>query len=764
MVKRIISLMLCLAMLLGLGLTAPAQAQAGSVDLFAQDETRGANSMVIHKGELLVRAQYGLYAYKDGDEAPRLLVSLERNYFASGEEEADYFDTLLAEGEQLYGYQMQSGKLYPLTLEADKLVYGQAVTLDLSTQKQDQGDEYTYINQPEQMLMDGGRLYMVFKTYDQGGPKTSLLSFDLQTGAMTPVDAPHVQRLSSYKDGQLLALVLDEANAWNARSGEVAAPMIAALDPKTGRLSDIGPSPYAFSGSGLGLVYDAASDSIYLLGSAEISRRDAQGQTQVCAYLSSSQLWGFSAGQLLLLGQDRIAVGSMDGIYLRGTDPSQLPSQRLTIYGSYESPTHRKAARAMNEIPLSFPSTKWFSTAQELGQALVSGEDDIDLLFLTPSQIDLDMLMRKGYAADLSGSQILKDFVAKTYPQMQKVGSLDGKLMLVPVEVNPQAMGYFPKVFEKVGAKVPESFPELVDLIDRWSSDYAQEHPDVIPMAEASYGQYLLLRALYLYRDYSGYTGEEFSFSSPMLMEMMRLALSADTKDLDSNVDMSSPEAQTFWNELYNREQLLEGYGNLDPQMLTQITAYQDEGHSFMSSPLVISAKEGGPKITQLSLTLMMVNPKSKHLDVAIRYAENYVKSLDGKTLLMLDPSLNEPVEEPEYDKMLKQMDEGLESFEKAVAAAEGADKTQMEEQLASVKADMDKQKERMRWQVTADAIKEYRGYLETSYVPGYDLQMIFSVESMQKLLTRLINKQIPLEQFANEADGMLRLMRLENQ
>lgn len=767
MTRKITALLLALTLMLGGSLPSFAQSPAVSADLFGEEE-KSPGSMVLHRDELLILAMDGVYAYRLGEAAPRHIVPIDMVYRMVPEgEDNTIFDVLLGEGDQLYGFQSQSGKLFPLTIEKDKLTFGMPVTIDLSAHTEEVDSEYSFINMPEQLLIHEGQLYLLFRTYGPSGPEVSLTAVDVHTGAVTEHKAPHVQRFCGYKDGLLLALLMDEAGAWTSRSDKPPTPTIASFDPKTDTFTEIGPSGIEYSGSNTGIAYDPVQDAIYLLDQGVVLRRDAAGKTEPCAYLGTSQLWGFSAGQMTMLGPEQIAVGSMEGVYIRGTDPAMLPKERITIYGSYESHVHKQAAKALGGMPINYLNTKWFASAQQIGQALVSGEDSIDLLFLPVSMIDLQAIMKKGYAADLSGSQVLQDFVSGLYPMMQEAASFEGRLLMVPVEVQASVnvLGYYPSVFKEVGIEPPETFGQLVDLIARWPEEYAEQHPDVIVMVMDEYRQYLLSWALSLYADYCGYTGQEFTFSAPLLMDMLKAALAVDTQDLDVNVDFSSPEAQNVWEEMYNKKQLLEVYSMLDLENLTGALASTPEGmRQYLSTPMVLSIEEGGPKVIGLTLTMMMVNPKSKQLDTAIRYAEEYVKALDQKTKTTLNPSLNEPIERPDFARTLKQMEDSLSNFEKAAAGAEGAEKTEMEANLAEYRKSAEIEKERMRWQVTAEAIQMYRQFLDTSYVSNYDLMMIMSQEGMQKLLMRLIEKQISPEQFASEADSMLRLVRLENQ
>ena len=69
---------------------------------------------------------------------------------------------------------------------------------------------------PAQLLIAGGRLFARIQRYNPRGQEQSLISWDLaQGGQAKQHKGEFVQDLAVYKEGQLLALVLDVMNAWD---------------------------------------------------------------------------------------------------------------------------------------------------------------------------------------------------------------------------------------------------------------------------------------------------------------------------------------------------------------------------------------------------------------------------------------------------------------------------------------------------------------------------------------------------------------------
>lgn len=77
---------------------------------------------------------------------------------------------------------------------------------------------------------------------------------------------------------------------------------------------------------------------------------------------------------------------------------------------------HEKAMKALGGVSVSFTGGESAYDTQTLAQALVSGDDSFDILIINGEYIDTGRLISKGYAADLSGSLRLQDYMAGLLP------------------------------------------------------------------------------------------------------------------------------------------------------------------------------------------------------------------------------------------------------------------------------------------------------------------------------------------------------------
>ena len=786
--KKLLSILLMAALLLGGA--AQVRAEVAGIDNMdiLLDDNAWLSSSAYSGGRLYLISSGEFFVYTPGEDEP---AKLKVNDLRSRDEgDAAWYDgmtdqyyyslSLFEDGGRLYAADFQNrGMIYPLAAEDDTLTISDGAAIDTEPLRNMEWGDDGYIEDPVQILGAGGRMYLVNRTWSSSGSTLmSLLSYDIALGGeATRHKAEFIWRLTPYKDGKLLALVMDPEKSWNEKTMAMNNAALAVYDPQTDSLDELGDSGKPFEYEGLGLGYDEEADKIYLQGKSEVYLSDGAGSAEIAAYLTPSQYGGNNSDGLFVLPEGRVAVISGQSIFIRTADPDQLPEGRLTIYGSYMDDTHQKAMAALGGIPVTFLESKWFSTAQELGQALVTGEDNIDILVFSGEYIDINNLMNKGYAADLSGSAALQDYVAALYPMMQDAGKAGGKLYMVPVGMDTNGMmSYYSKLTEQVeGVELPHTYAELIALLQKWNDELGEEYPDFLPLQSDDYKGQMVRLAISMQQNAKAIKGEEFVYNDPQLKEMLELALALNTEDIAPKIDWEADNSNELFEEIYSKMPLMQEYYWIDLQSMNY-SLTQDEEDSLMSwgssdktynvgrmLPLQFGISEGDPSIVPIQLTMMTVNPKSKNLDAAIAYIEQYVKSISPDKQAMMNPSLNDDILNPNYEQEIKWMEESLSYYEEAISKAEGAEKTEIQANFEQQKKYIEARREEARYSVRKETIAVYRELIENSYIRTYEHNMAFNSEEMYSLLNRLIEGQMPLEQFLTEADGKLRLMRLES-
>ena len=780
--KKLLCVLLMMTLIPGFALLGAAGESAEyNADLSLGDDLWISSSVYVG-GRLYLSGDGKFLAYAPGaTELTKLKVDdrrtrqegAEERSFRGSEGEMYYNFSLFSDGGKLYGVDSwEEAVICPLDVQGDTVIISDGAPIDTEALMSAEG----YMESPMQTLGFMGRMYMIKRTWG-ANMELGLLSYDILIGGEPQVhEAEFIWRLAPYKDGKLLALVMDPDKSWDEKARTNKNFMLYAYDPQADSLEEIGDSGLAFSYEGSGLAYEEASGTVYLQGKSEVYLRDAAGVTQIGAYLTPSQYGSSSSDGLFLMEDGMIMLVRSKDITVRHADPAKLPKSRLTIYGSYMDDVHQKTISALGGIPVSFMENKWFDSAQQLGQALVSGEDSIDILVVNADYIDVSNLMSKGYAVDLSGNQALQEYTAGLYPMMRDVGKHDGKLFMVPVDMNSNGLfSYYTKLVEGVeGFELPQTYDDLISLIQRWNDGWGEDYPDYIPMQEHDYKSSMVRLAISMHKDLMAFQGKEFSYSDPQLKMMLEKALALRTDDIAAKVDWASPDAQAQSEAIYSKAPLLQPYYWMELSNMNRALSGSDEGmmigwgsgdmvfEAGQEMPLQLAAREGETPVAGVSLTVMAVNPKSANIETAIAYVEEYLKNMDPAKKTMLNPGMNEDIPNPNYEQEIRWMDESIAYYEEALKTAEGAEKTELEDGYERLKKSVESQREQARYIVRKETIAFYRKLMENSYVRTYDPAT--NSEEMNSLVSRLIQGQMPIDQFAMEADGKLRLMRLEGQ
>ena len=773
--KKWICMLLVLLMLPLAGLAAE-QAQEKNVDIpLVLQEGMHSESLIgvlTLGGTLYTWTFDGLYALREKDNKLELVAStkLEQPADQEGEDAAEdknsmeilHLTVFLSDGQNLYGFSSETADLYPLTIQDQQLVPGTPLHLGSEDRKSSytdsEGGEHTYYRSFENMALHGGRVYGMVQP-ENGNESAQLYSFDLATGEEMKHEVEHLRGFTPYKDGKFLVLTLDSENAWDNVTNTMRSPMLLMLDPSDNRLTEMGLlGNNSFARYGSSLLYDAANDRILYTVPNAVIRRMADGTEEKCAYLPFGDSWGGSGSIAALLGDGRFAIVQEGTLYLRSTDPKDLPSKSLLIYGSWEDEAHKNALVSMPDTSVSILQNKWFSSAQELGQAMIGGEDGIDILSLESAWMDLQNLMQKGYAADLSSYPFVQQYMDSLYPFLKDMCMQDGKIYGVPIRLNITPIGFNVPVLEKLGLKVPTTFAELCDLVKTWQ----EQHTDngeylLVNQPESNWLMGILMQT---YMNHCVATGQEINLDTPLFREMMAQMQTVPASFYHQ--EKLDYEDMAAMNEFFNKPSLIYiGYGFDLRSRTYEMMGQRNDAPTIYNN---LKATADGPAPLAVTATLLMVNSKSKDVENAVRYLENYLRSMPAHESLMLLPGQNEPVEDKDYERRLTNIEDRLERMKKALEKAEGADKTQLEESLKTNQEEYETYKENGKYSISKEVIEDYRRLMEGAYGLTFGNNRLFRLNEFHELRSRLEEGQVSLDQFISEVDAKLRLIRLEQQ
>ena len=178
-------------------------------------------------------------------------------------------------------------------------------------------------------------------------------------------------------------------------------------------------------------------------------------------------------------------------------------------------------------------------TASEMAGKMLTREFDYDVFYVKTDTHLPQEIIDKGYALDLSGSEIIREAVARMHPALQAQAVRDGKIYALPyaASFNPKPMICNPEAWEALGyteADIPQSFPEFLDFLNAWVARQRQNPQEEywvfnsmdVTVYTSSYYTYQLTRLLmenYILQ--KQFSGEPLTFNEPellMLLERVR--------------------------------------------------------------------------------------------------------------------------------------------------------------------------------------------------------------------------------------------------
>ena len=760
-----------LALILALGLLPVARMQEASprvTNLFGsalKDYTDFILSQAQVGDTLYIRTKNNLYAFGPGDAKARLVTEMPFSTFLTGkEQEKDYqpqVTTILSDGQRLMGFEPLQGVLYQMEVKGEAVSYTKLVSLDLSDFIQGEG-VYQRLKIIEWLLPFDGRLYIKFANY---GDPVDLYSFDLTSGERREHKVPHLASPTPYKDGSLLALQLDPNDRFDEETGEARVPEVLVFNPREDSISPYGMKiPFTTYGENYaGLYYDGQEDALYSYSGTEVYRM-AGGESQVIGYLPMYGMYHvLGNGGVQPLPDGRLALGFGSNIFLRERTVAGLSGfTTLVVGGGLDDPgILAEALMETDDLALRQAPADYKLYSQETLAALfLTGSVDLDLLAINANSFDMDKLMEKGYLADLSGSEKIKNFMAQVAPNLSRSFMKEVAIYALPI-----AMMSFPGIaytqrFADLGLEVPTNLTELIDLFERWLTGLGEEHPDYTFTMEHNLKGLLFRTVLEKYVDNRLAVGE-LTFDTLEFRSLMERVMGLPYGEFGQEVDWEDPQAAAAAEEMFNKKPLMEFSMGYEPRIAMGVNNRGERSYV----PLTLSIQEGEEPREAANYTLMVALSTSQKLPQTIRFMEHLVDKLDPAEVAAITPGQTQAIENPDFESEIAQSQRNLEDMRERLSRAEGAQRSDLEKNLKEREEAHERYKEDMRYLATEEDLAMMHRMVSTLFIPsGLINAQRQAFGSSYEIRNQYLQGAITLDQFIQQMDDMLRLVRMEYQ
>lgn len=607
------------------------------------------------------------------------------------------------------------------------------------------------------MTVDESSAYLLIYT-DQTGinwGSNDLLRISLPDGAVSKLTTNYFSELIPFGD-KLLTRYWNQMEAYTEDG--ITMPSLAEIDKATGEYTILCDLPSTGCGA---LATDG--DHLYAADNSHLYRYDSTfGAPVLCAYLAPG---GGRDGAAAAVYQDQYFVGdwsSASGITTANTDPALLPTRILRMTSPYgDDQVLRDFCAAYPDIAVEIADT-YPAMAEEISQQMVSGSEALDIYCLFLVNGAYEPLYRKGYCYDLSSSTALTATLDSMYPFAQNVLRPDGKLYAIPCYISASTMGYYPSALEKAGLTaddMPTTIMELLDFVETWYYDYAEEYPEMM-LFEYAYSLYeQLLNLIFEQQMYAcEAAGEPLTLDTPVFKQLLQRL-----EQLKPILTEMEPETNSDGSISY-----ISMYG--DTGMNCIFTTYADllpsryGGNSPEYDPVAmpLTLEEGGEPVLTMDMAAYIVNPASKNIDIATLFLEFAAQHMAHDAKVVLMPEFNEQLEYEYYQQNKESLQESLTTTKAMLAEAPAEEKSMWEEQISWIEEYL-LQIEDERWAISDEDIAAYRAIADSFMISTGSFYSQSSTE-LSSLLQRYLDGQITVDQLIKDFSRITRMIELESQ
>lgn len=659
---------------------------------------------------------------------------------------------LFSDGERLMSLNMITGKLFVLKEADGKLDYEDVATISDMTLFRHVSDDYTYLITPQGRAVVGGKLLWLLQDWDDatGMSQNRLLVIDLASGDVKSSQVKAVQSVAAYKDGKALITVRDDMDVYDSKTDTYKPASIQAYDPATDTAEEIGQLQASFRV--FGNVYSEAFDALVWVNNNRVTGLKGLKEEKQYGYMPGD------SDNLFVYG-DTLIMPASDAIYVRTLSEDFRTDESVTVYGGYMDNGARLFAERYPQVPV-YMSDNYYDTTEKLTQAMVTGENAMDVLRMSINTSAFTTLRNKNYCADLSESQIITDYVNSLYPHFAEAVKKDGKVIAVPMNAYSYD-GWFvnKRVMEDMGLTmedIPTNLVELCDFATRWNDEWVDEYPSYTLLEYVSdYRSAMLNMMMNAYVQYCTAKKQEIDFASDMFRQLMDALEKMNVKELDRGANTSNEDETTYRQGLLMRENNLVG-------SFEDYSDTEDAWRLFVPMKLTADADF----VTGAEVEIVFVNPGSKNKAAAIHLIECMIEKMNDYSAYTLRADKTEPVLNENYDDMVAEQEKYLAQLKEDYEKADEADKKEYQAMIESQEQWMSTM-DQYRYRISPEGIAWYvqntvpaTFVLEPSILERSDSE---AVGAFYMLRERYAAGQIKLDQFIREMNSKIQMMQMED-
>lgn len=683
-----------------------------------------------HDGYVLIKNHSAFYRWKPGMAQPEMMFPV-TNVSMPPEGRVPFFEYLLADGGQLYAYEMSEHKIARMAPEMGAAHMEAWVQLDRVT---------TASRWPCSVFLRGGQLHSVYANRLNPPYGGQVVVNDIATGKAEAVPLPGLIDLVPRGRGGLLAVFAEGRSDGRAT--------LYAMDSLAGARQPLFDLPYA-ADRHIRLLEDAGRGRVFLLSAGATVMLDGEGQVlwQVQNDFQHTDLPAYTFMLLTPQGELLTRDWAAMTVYTPGESSRK---ETLYVYGvSPDDPRHVRASGMVPGVRVEVSSIEYGEHA--LAPALVSGAQQVDVFLLAADQFNLPRMAAKGWFLPMTEPETAER-AQGLYPLLVQAATHEGRLFGLPVSATLRTWYADAAALAVLDEPLPATFEELCALVSRWQeSDEAALHFPA-PALEMSYHGDLLQKAHQLYLDSLSARGAAVTFDTPLFRRLIMAA--------DAVPKAPLRRAQEMNGRALGVPQLL-AYAENEP-ILARRTRDAYDGYGF--APLSLSLPDGAPVRPVVSARIGCVHAESRLPEAAAAYIRAYFDCAGPEERLMMTRDGAQPVVSEaflaEHEDNTLMLDK-LQAYQQRGETPSGMTSEERDVRIANITRWLAERSGE--YLISPQALAEYRQLMDTAQLCDYPRQSVQRSQNIQTLFRRFLDRQISLEQYIAGADNVLRLMQMED-
>ncbi|MDR3051099.1 MAG: hypothetical protein LBU67_05205 [Oscillospiraceae bacterium] len=589
------------------------------------------------------------------------------------------------------------------------------------------------------VTISGGYIFAAVDIAADNGRETKMFRMDLDGRNAITLDIPFLQSACAYRPGELL-LFQSDLDDYSV------SPALIAYEIASGSTRKV----FEFSAPAGGIAYCAQEDRVIFSSAGEMfSARE--GQRPESLGNAESHWVGVERDvfQAICLPDRRyISISPTGKLSDIAWDKLDKPRHVLKIAGGIKDQAYRAFYKDNPDVFVNVDLPE--ATAEEMQRLILTGIDAPDL-FLLDLYDGYAGLRSKKYLGSLNGSSALMESVRQFYPQIQGALFDGADLVAYPriFSLNPWTLNetLWRAIYGE--RQYPSTYSDLFDLLEEWPEKYAEDYPEVTPIEFGGDTRMLVLAITRSYALQQYQAGIPIVFNTPAYADIINRALALERPGMDTVAEEDAYIAQkkliTFMP--------LQTFGIF----------YDEEQRIIPLAPAVFD-KSADPAVP-VRFQVYVLNPRSANIDIALSYLEAVMRSFPPETKAGMIQGWNETALSENATQTIGELDHAIARKQEELLYAKEQDRRMLQEAIEELYKQRAYQYQ-YGYAVSAESLALYRTLAPHMVIPvdsPFWGENSTAMREIDKILERMLDKQISLAQCVAEMDKKAAMVFLEN-